>query len=87
MNIFEYIKEKIPLSYLLYRINGSTEKCPLCESKNFKYSENKKVFYCFECHRGGDILVVLCHINKCSMKEAVSFLIQNNWEEFTDQDE
>ncbi len=40
-----------------------------------------RLFYCFKCHIGGDIITIICFQKKCSQIEAVKFLIDEYFEE------
>ena len=49
--------------------------CTFCnEEKALSVSQEKQVFYCFNCHIGGDILTFVAKEHRMSLKMALIFL-------------
>lgn len=52
--------------------------CFLCEesdaTKNVKFNTENKVFYCFKCHKGGDVITYVALRNKCSIIDAARWI-------------
>jgi DNA primase len=82
-NIFSFIRNKIEIEkvvsdYVLLKPAGSYLKglSPFKKEKtpSFTVSPNKKIFYCFSTHIGGDIIDFIKNVENCSKIEATMFL-------------
>jgi DNA primase len=83
MDIFSFIKKNISIEsvvseYTTLKRAGSYLKarCPFHHEKtaSFTISPGKDIFYCFGCHKGGDIITFVSLLENCSQKEAVLLL-------------
>ena len=80
MNVFEEIKERIPLLdvvnkhvQLKYVNNKYLGLCPFHHEKSpsFYVNDVKNLFYCFGCQSGGDLFEFYCKIHNCEKKVAL----------------
>jgi len=83
MNPIEIIKEKINFvdlvgNYTKLKRTGNSYigLCPFHEEKtpSFSINPDKKLFHCFGCGKGGDIINFIMEIENLSFKEAMEFL-------------
>jgi DNA primase len=83
MTIFSYIKQKVNIldvvsDHVDIKKNGSYwgASCPFHDEKteSFTVSPHKEVFYCFGCHKGGDVISFIANIKDCSQLEAAEYL-------------
>jgi DNA primase len=83
MNPVEIIKEKINFVDLVGNYtklkkagNSYIGLCPFHEEKtpSFSINPDKKLFHCFGCGKGGDIINFIMEIENLSFKEAIEFL-------------
>jgi len=80
---FEYYFTKQALHFREHLENDLYRKndCPLCESlaysddPPFVINKRKQVFYCFDCHAGGDIIEFVKRYEGCSTWEVVDKLV------------
>jgi len=76
-NIFSYVKnklslEEVTLKYTDLKKDGNYLKaaCPLCSKQGFTVSPGKQIFYCFNCHTGGDAITLVSKIENIKQYEA-----------------
>ncbi len=83
MNIFNFIKSQISIldvvkEYTTLKPAGTYHKgtCPFHHEKtaSFTVSPHKGIFYCFGCHKGGDVISFIASIENCSQLEAAQHL-------------
>jgi len=83
MDIFSYIKERISIfdvacEYVTLKEAGLYWKghCPFHHEKtaSFTVSPHKGIFYCFGCHRGGDVISLIVNAQHCSPIDAAKYL-------------
>ncbi len=62
-----------------------TSLCPFHKEKtpSFSIDVEKGLFYCFGCHKGGDIIKFIEEIERCSFEEAVSILARKGGVDFS----
>lgn len=51
-------------------------RCPVHngQDRNLKVYGGSKGYYCYVCHSGGDVIDLVCNVNRCSIKDAVEWL-------------
>ena len=73
-DIEEVVSEYVNLG----RTSGSNRfgLCPFHSEKtpSFSVNRDKQIFYCFGCHKGGDVINFIMSIENLSFPEAVEFL-------------
>jgi DNA primase len=64
-----------------------TSLCPFHKEKtpSFSIDVEKGLFYCFGCHKGGDIIKFVEEMERCSFEEAVSILARKGGVDFSFQ--
>lgn len=108
MSVFLFIREKVDIfdvvsKRVVLRRLGSYWKgsCPFHPETDasFTISPEKKIFYCFGCHQGGDVIAFVAKSENLSQLEAVEFLakefsikipqelIAQSWAELKNNDE
>ncbi len=50
--------------------------CPMCDSKQLSLNLKKKLFYCFGCHMGGDVIHLVAMAERISFSEAAVLLAE-----------
>lgn len=82
-NIYSKVKANVDLLRVfksLMRPRRSSEyyraRCPLCKGSGlpFTMSIKKQIFYCFECHTGGDVITLVSKVSDLSQKDAAKYL-------------
>ena len=54
-------------------------ECPGCNKRySIRVGKDKKMFFCFNCKKGGDVIAFVCLQKKCSLLEAVEYLEKLN---------
>ena len=48
------------------------------DTPSFSVSPSKQIFYCFGCHKGGDVIRFIMEIEKCSYPEAIRLLAERS---------
>jgi len=89
MNISDEIKreiiektdfEEIASNYVTLKRNGRTLKglCPFHTEKtpSFTVTPDKGLFYCYGCHKGGDLFSFVMEMEKLNFPEAIQYLAQ-----------
>jgi len=81
---FAEIKASVPIVKACHLLNlhltevGAQLRgvCPRCggDERGIVVTPEKNLFYCFNAQQGGDVLSLVAHMNKCSVKEAALFL-------------
>lgn len=70
--LFDVVSE-----YTTLTLNGNRYwgVCPFCKKKSnsFSVTPGKGVFYCFGCHKGGNVLAFIMEAEKLSFDEAAKF--------------
>jgi len=83
MNIFTFIKSRISIvdvinEYATLRKAGGYWKarCPFHHEKtgSFTVSPHKEIFYCFGCHKSGDVISFIADVENCSQIEAAKYI-------------
>ncbi len=85
MNIFTFIKSRVSIvdvinEYATLKKAGGYWKarCPFHHEKtgSFTVSPHKEIFYCFGCHKSGDVISFIADIEHCSQIEAAKHLAE-----------
>lgn len=85
MNIFTFIKTRISIvdvinEYATLRKAGGYWKarCPFHHEKtgSFTVSPHKEIFYCFGCHKSGDVISFIADVENCSQIEAAKYIAE-----------
>lgn len=85
MNIFSFIKARVSIvdvvnEYATLRKAGGYWKarCPFHHEKtaSFTVSPHKEIFYCFGCHKSGDVISFIADVENCSQIEAAKYLAE-----------
>ena len=85
MNIFEFIKTHVHIAdvvqeYVTLKRAGLYLKgrCPFHDEKtaSFTVSPHREIFYCFGCHKGGDVVTFVSEIERCTVLEAAHQLAE-----------
>jgi DNA primase len=85
MNIFTFIKSRISIvdvinEYATLRKAGGYWKarCPFHHEKtgSFTVSPHKEIFYCFGCHKSGDVISFIADVENCSQIEAAKYIAE-----------
>jgi DNA primase len=69
--------------YLPYGKGCFIKKCPLNKNcrrnkkPSFAINNDKNIFYCFTCHKGGDQCAYICATNECSPIDAAKLLAKD----------
>lgn len=83
MNIFSLIKTHVSIfdivqEYTSLKKAGSYWKgqCPFHHERtaSFTVSPHKEIFYCFGCHKGGDVIAFIAHTENCTPMQAAKHL-------------
>src|SRR3990172_6887657 len=83
MNLFSHIKQRVPIlnivqEYTTLKRAGLYWKgcCPFHHERtaSFTVSPHKEIFYCFGCHKGGDVIRFIEEMENCSPGEAARHL-------------
>lgn len=83
MNIFTFIKSRISITevvqeYVTLKKMGLYLKgrCPFHHERtgSFTVSPHREIFYCFGCHKGGDVVNFIAAVEHCTPLEAVKYL-------------
>lgn len=78
-NIFSFIKSKVSIADILGEYTSFVKdgeyliaSCPFHEDEknSFRAHAKKNIFYCFECHKGGDIVSLVAMMEGCEQYEA-----------------
>jgi len=50
--------------------------CSGCKPKRlpFRIEESRGIFYCFNCHKGGDVIALISLLKNITIKESVNYL-------------
>ncbi len=84
INIFNFVKSNVPFlealdEFIELENDGKclVGMCPFHydNSKSLTVNPLKEIYYCFECHSGGDIIGFISKIEEISAMEAVNYLI------------
>jgi DNA primase len=85
MNIFNFIKSRVEIVQV---INDYTSlkrlgvywkgSCPFHHERtaSFTVTPHKDIFYCFGCHKGGDVIAFIALAENCSQLEAARYLAE-----------
>lgn len=85
-NIFAFIKSHVSIinvvqEYVTLKKSGLYLKgrCPFHDETNdsFTISPHKEIFYCFGCHKGGDVISFISEIENCSPIEAAQHIAEH----------
>lgn len=85
MNIFNFIKSNIAIlsvigEYATLRKTGLYWKgqCPFHHERtaSFTVSPHKEIYYCFGCHKGGDVIAFIAEVEHCSQIEAARHIVE-----------
>jgi|GEM_PF-275996 len=85
MNIFTFIKSRISIvdvinEYATLRKAGGYWKarCPFHHEKtgSFTVSPHKEIFYCFGCHKSGDVISFIADVENCTQIEAAKYIAE-----------
>lgn len=85
MNIFAFIKSRISITeviqeYVTLKKMGLYLKgpCPFHHERtgSFTVSPHREIFYCFGCHKGGDVIAFIAEAEHCTPLEAVHYLAE-----------
>lgn len=92
MNIFNYVKSSVPImdvicDYVVLKEVETVYKgmCPFKKCSTnvdnqciaaFTVNPSKEVFYCFYCHKGGDVISFIQEIQRIAPNEAAIFIIE-----------
>lgn len=85
MNIFTFIKTRISIvdvinEYATLKKAGGYWKarCPFHHEKtgSFTVSPHKEIFYCFGCHKSGDVISFIADVENCTQIEAAKYLAE-----------
>lgn len=49
-------------------------RCPFCDKTGFRVDSVKKLFYCFDCGKGGDVFKFVSAVNRISFQQAVEYV-------------
>lgn len=78
-------------AYVKLKRNGSTwfGLCPFHSEKtpSFSVTPSKQMFYCFGCHKGGNVITFIQEYENMSFQEAVRYLAQRAGVELPQEDE
>lgn len=85
MNIFEFIKTRVSImdvitEYVSLKKAGLYWKgrCPFHHERtgSFTVSPHREIFYCFGCHKGGDVIAFIAEAEHCSALAAAQHLAE-----------
>lgn len=85
MNIFNFIKSRVEIvqvisDYTTLKRMGVYWKgsCPFHHERtaSFTVTPHRDIFYCFGCHKGGDVIAFIASAENCSQLEAARFLAE-----------
>jgi DNA primase len=85
VNIFTFIKSRVSIvdvinEYATLRKAGGYWKarCPFHHEKtgSFTVSPHKEIFYCFGCHKSGDVISFIADVENCSQIEAAKYIAE-----------
>lgn len=51
-------------------------ECPFCQDKSFTYTHAKNIFYCFGCHKSGDVFNLVAELRGLSLIHTFKYLDQ-----------
>jgi len=74
-DIVRVVGEYVPLKKTGKDFSG---RCPFHQEKtpSFTVSPIKQIFYCFGCHKGGDVYNFVMEMEKCEFPEAVKLVAE-----------
>ena len=83
---FAALKARVPIESVIPLLNLELQpsgealrgRCVRCggDERAFVMTPAKQAFYCFTSRKGGDVIALIAHVNKLSMKEAAQFLVE-----------
>lgn len=85
MDIFSCIKKNVSIEAVVSEYttlkrfgNYFKARCPLHQEKtaSFTITPGKEIFYCFGCHQGGDVIMFVSQLERCSQKDAALLLAE-----------
>lgn len=85
MNIFNFIKSRVEIvqvvsDYTTLKRMGAYWKgsCPFHHERtaSFTVTPHRDIFYCFGCHKGGDVIAFIATAENCTQLEAARFLAE-----------
>ncbi|KKR96758.1 MAG: primase protein [candidate division TM6 bacterium GW2011_GWE2_41_16] len=85
MDLFSFVKSRISIvdvvkEYTTLKPAGSYWKgvCPFHHEKtpSFTVSPHRDIYYCFGCHRGGDVISFIAQAESCGQKQAALLLAE-----------
>lgn len=58
--------------------NHWKSKCPFCKNRleGFTFIPERQVFYCFDCHKGGDLIAFIAVTKNINQEQAMDYLIE-----------
>lgn len=83
VNVFVFLKSKLSILEVVSHYTSLKKAlalfygaCPFChqDAKPFMVNPKNEVFYCYGCHKGGDIITFIEKIENCSPLEAAKLL-------------
>lgn len=89
MKIEDYLINKYKMvlqesgNYLKGECNLSRTDDHLIVERNFTVSPNRQIFYCFGCHRGGDLISYVAVKENVSQSKALVILEKYYWKNLT----
>lgn len=87
MRDVEAIKGQVTISEVLEKHGIRTRSasryripCPLHDGRgfNFQVDDDKGLFFCFVCHKGGSVVDLVAHLNSVSIGEAINILSEQS---------
>ena len=64
----EKVRQKTNIANII-----TDKKCPCC-GKELNVSEEKQMYYCFDCEKGGNVFTYIMQTTGKNMREAVEYL-------------
>lgn len=86
MNIIQFIKWKVDIRKHIDRytnlkaVKGSNylkSTCPICDCSSLAFTVclKNELYYCYRCHKGGDVITFTSLLNGSTAFDAILFLI------------